>query len=133
MLAEEPMKVAIIGLGYVGLTLGVALASRGVRVFGVETRRDIVELTAAGKPHFSEKGLDVALAAVVNTRMLTAAISTTGMPAVDYYIITVGTPLKPGTHEPRLDMIENAARQVAGHLQDGATVVLRSTVRIGTT
>src|SRR3546814_4301880 len=49
------------------------------------------------------------------------------------YIITVGTPLRPGTYEPRLDMIEEASRQVAEHLPDGAAVILRSTVRIGTT
>lgn len=130
---SEDEKVAVIGLGYVGLTLGVALARRGFQVFGVEKRPEVVALTNHGVPHFSEVGLDVALSSVVSSGRLRATETTDDVPDVDYYIITVGTPLRPGTLEPRLDMIEQASRQTAGHLRDGAVVVLRSTVQIGTT
>lgn len=130
---DDPTNVVIIGLGYVGLTLGVALARRGVNVYGIERRADIVALTNQGVPHFSEIGLDAALASVVDAGRFHASETAADVPRADYYIITVGTPLKPGTHEPRLDMIEEATRQVAGHLSEGATVILRSTVRIGTT
>ena len=48
------------------------------------------------------------------------------------YIITVGTPLdKHGA--VRLDMIGAATRQITDHLQDGVLVIIRSTVKIGTT
>src|SRR3546814_20007930 len=70
---------------------------------------------------------------VIESGRLTACHSTEGIPPAQYYIITVGTPLRPGTYEPRLDMIEEASRQVADHLPDGAAVILRSTVRSGTT
>src|SRR3546814_82483 len=86
-----------------------------------------------GRPHFSEIGLEAALTNVIESGRLTACHSTEGIPPAQYYIITVGTPLRPGTYEPRLDMIEEASRQVADHLPDGAAVILRSTVRIGTT
>src|SRR3546814_17876561 len=86
-----------------------------------------------GRPHFSEIGLEAALTNVIESGRLTACHSTEGIPPAQYYIITVGTPLRPGTYEPRLDMIEEASRQVADHLPDGAAVILRFTVRIGTT
>lgn len=126
-------SVAIIGLGYVGLTLGVALARHGVQVYGIEKRPEVVELTNQGKAHFSEIGLDAALSAVVSSGRLIASTSTNDIPPVQYYVITVGTPLKDGTYEPRLDMIEQASRQVAEHMTDEVAVILRSTVRIGTT
>ena len=126
-------NVVVIGLGYVGLTLAVALAQRGVRVFGIEKRQDVVDATNAGKPHFSEVGLEPALSAVVRSGHFKASTEVGDAPAADYYIITVGTPLKAGTREPRLDMIEQATREVASHMRDDASVILRSTVRIGTT
>jgi UDP-N-acetyl-D-mannosaminuronic acid dehydrogenase len=132
-LPNNSMRVAIVGLGYVGLTLGVALARRGVMVYGVERRREVVDLTNQGIPHFSEVGLDTALAGVVADGLLVASESIEQVPPVNYYIITVGTPLKSGTYQPRLDMIELATREVASHFCDGAAVILRSTVRIGTT
>lgn len=58
-------NVVIIGLGYVGLTLSVALARRGVQAYGIEKRPDVVEKTNAGVPHFAEVGLQAALADVV--------------------------------------------------------------------
>jgi len=125
--------VTVVGLGYVGLTLAVALARRGIRVVGVEKRESVVRETNEGTPHFSEIGLDAALSAAVASGHLQATTDISGFPPSDYYIVTVGTPLKAGTHEPRLDMIEQATQEVAGHMPAGATVILRSTVRIGTT
>ena len=125
--------VTVVGLGYVGLTLAVALARRGIRVVGVEKREAVVRATNEGTPHFSEVGLAAALAAAVGSGHLEATTDISGFPPSDYYIVTVGTPLRAGTHEPRLDMIEQATQEVAGHMLDGATVILRSTVRIGTT
>ena len=132
-MTEDAPTIAIIGLGYVGLTLGVALARRGCVVHGVEKRSDVVAMTNDGKPHFSEVGLEAALKSVVANGSFTAHETTADVPPCDTYIITVGTPLKPGTQEPRLDMIEQASGEVADHMPEGAAVILRSTVQIGTT
>lgn len=132
--AESPQtRVAVVGLGYVGLTLSVALALRGVKVFGIERRPEVVEATNNGTPHFSEIGLTEAMRSVIENGMLIASETLDNVPECQYYIITVGTPLGAGTHEPRLDMIEAASNQVANHFQAGATVILRSTVLIDTT
>src|SRR5262249_12908678 len=48
------------------------------------------------------------------------------------YIITVGTPLD-DKGRVRLDMIENTAAEVANHMKRGDLIILRSTVKIGTT
>lgn len=123
--------VAVVGLGYVGLTLAVALADTGFRVLGVERRADVVGMTNRGTPHFSEAGLPEMLAHAVATGGLRAAESFDGAESCGVYIITVGTPLG-ADGQARIDFIENAAREVAGNMADGALVILRSTVRIGT-
>ncbi len=131
---KEPLKIAIVGLGYVGLTLAVSFARNGLKVFGIEKRKEVVDLTNNGIPHFSEAGLDAALKSVVENGTLHAYNEMEEkIPPCDFYVITVGTPLLKGTHTPRLDMIRQATEQVASHMQDGATVILRSTVQIGTT
>ncbi|HEV7344493.1 MAG TPA: nucleotide sugar dehydrogenase [Devosia sp.] len=130
---SEQLRIAVVGLGYVGLTLSVALARRGVKVYGIEKRSQVVEMTNKGIPHFSEVGLDAALEEVTQSGMFVAAESLDGVQPLSQYIITVGTPLKQGTHMPRLDMIQQATEQVAAHMGNGASVILRSTVRVGTT
>lgn len=132
-MSENRINVVIVGLGYVGLTLAAALARRNIRVYGLEKRQEIVDITNSGEPHFSEVGLDRVLKEVVENGMLTSSTASDDFPPADFYVITVGTPLRTGSYEPRLDMIEEAARQVAEHMPDGACVVLRSTVKIGTT
>lgn len=124
--------VGVIGLGYVGLTLATVLAEVGLKVIGLEKRADVVDLTNAGTPHFSENGLEEMLGRVVAAGHLTAAECFAPGVVCDTYVITVGTPLDT-QGSARLDMIEAATRQVAETMEDGALVVLRSTVKIGTT
>ncbi|MDE7310523.1 MAG: nucleotide sugar dehydrogenase, partial [Eubacterium sp.] len=52
------MVIGIIGLGYVGLTLAVAAAAKGIQVYGVETNRHIKECLKENHAHFYEPGLD---------------------------------------------------------------------------
>jgi len=128
---KEDKTVGVVGLGYVGLTLATVLAEVGFRVIGIEKRSDVVEKTNLGQPHFAETGLQEALSRVVGSGALQARLSFEPSASCDVYIITVGTPLNAdGT--ARLDMIEAASRQVAENMQDGALVILRSTVKIGT-
>lgn len=124
--------VGIVGLGYVGLTLATVLAETGNTVIGIEKRPDVVAKTNRGSPHFSEMGLEEALTRVVQAERLTAAEQFPPTTSCDIYIITVGTPLS-SDGVARIDMIEAATRQVAANMRDGALVILRSTVKVGTT
>lgn len=124
--------VGIVGLGYVGLTLATVLAEAGNSVIGVEKRRELVDMTNEGIPHFTETGLPDALSGVTRSKKLIAAEAFDDSFSCDVYIITVGTPLA-ADGVARVDMIEAAARDIAANMQDGALVILRSTVKIGTT
>ena len=52
------MRIGIIGLGYVGLTLGVAAAAKGIDVYGVEIDQHIKDCLKENRAHFYEPGLD---------------------------------------------------------------------------
>ena len=128
---SEDKKIGIVGLGYVGLTLATVLAEVGFDVVGVEKNLNLVELTNVGIPHFSELGLDDALKQVIDSGKFKAKKSFDSSDLCDVYIITVGTPLDQ-SGQARLDMIEQATGEVANHMPDGALIILRSTVKIGT-
>ena len=123
--------VGIVGLGYVGLTLAVALADSGLKVVGVEKRADVVDLTNRGKAHFSENGLDEMLTEVVSAGRLRAVQDFEVGSSCSTYVITVGTPLD-SEGRARLDFIQAATKQVGDNMHDGALVILRSTVMVGT-
>lgn len=132
MAETRRFDVGVVGLGYVGLTLATVLAEVGYSVLGIERRADVVEQTNRGRPHFSETGLEQALTRVTQSGALVAAESFDADATCDVYILTVGTPLSP-EGVARLDMIEAATREVAENMRDGALIILRSTVKIGTT
>ncbi|MDA9012522.1 nucleotide sugar dehydrogenase [Alphaproteobacteria bacterium] len=122
--------VAVIGLGYVGLTFAAALADVGFDVLGVEKRPEIVTQTNAGVPHFSEFGLEGVLKHVLSEGNLLAVPCLPKDSHAEIYVITVGTPLKNGRFN--LDFIKSAAEEVADNMRDGVLIILRSTVAIGT-
>jgi UDP-N-acetyl-D-mannosaminuronic acid dehydrogenase len=130
-MSKTTHDVGIVGLGYVGLTLATALADVGLRVVGIEKRGDVVAMVRSGRPHFRENGLDEILRGVVADGRLEVRADFAPDDCCDAYIITVGTPLGPDG-QARVDMIENATRQVAHSMGDDALVILRSTVMIGT-
>jgi UDP-N-acetyl-D-mannosaminuronic acid dehydrogenase len=125
-------EICIMGMGYVGLTLGVAMAKRGYKVHGVEIDRKKLGSLKLKKPYFYEVGLESAMSAMMNNGLLTFSYDIPSRP-YPVYIITVGTPLANGTKNPRFDMIERTARQISNIMAEDSLVILRSTVAVGTT
>lgn len=125
-------NVCIVGLGYVGLTLAVAMADVGFHVLGVEIRDDVLANLKQGKSHFFEPGLDEQLRKVMALGRLSFVKTLPDDPQSSVYIITLGTPL---SHEgrARMEPIGQVAKDVAVRLKPGDLVVTRSTVKIGTT
>ena len=124
-------RVTVIGLGYVGLTLAVAMADSGFEIMGVEVRQDVIDMLARGEPHFFEPRLKDKLERVVRRGSFRFSREPVPSFGSSVYIITVGTPLdKDG--KIQLRFIEQASQQVAAVLKDGDLVVLRSTVKLGT-
>ena len=128
--AYADKDVCIIGLGYVGLTLAVAMAEVGFRVHGVEKVEAIRRCVTEGRAHFKETGLDPRLAAQVSAGRLSVSDRLPTRGATSVFIVTVGTPLADGKRT-NLDAIRSVAADLAGTLAGGELVVLRSTVRVG--
>ena len=123
-------KIAVLGLGFVGLTLAVVMADSGFSVLGVETQEAVVELLRRGVPHFYESGLANQLRFHIGRQL---QVETRLRPGeCDVYIISVGTPVDEN-HQPVLHAVEAAARDVGKALKPGDAVMLRSTVPVGTT
>ncbi|OGO28997.1 MAG: UDP-glucose 6-dehydrogenase [Chloroflexi bacterium RBG_16_52_11] len=124
--------VCIIGLGYVGLTLATVMAGSGFHVTGIEIRPDVLELLRVGKPHFFEPGLEGRLKKAIHDRRMEFFSEIPVGCRATVFIITVGTPLGIDGRS-RMDPILVTARQVAKVLKQGDVVILRSTVKLGTT
>lgn len=126
------MKIGIIGLGYVGLTLAVAAASKGIDVYGVEVNSHIKECLKENHAHFYEPGLD-SLIKRHQHKTLHVVDAFPAEVAYDAFIITVGTPLLEGEKTPNFEYIKSALLSVR-HVYDGSQLmILRSTVSVGTT
>ncbi|MEX1367609.1 MAG: UDP-N-acetyl-D-mannosamine dehydrogenase [Nannocystaceae bacterium] len=126
---ESAYDVGVVGLGYVGLPTAAVLATRGLRVAGVDLRADVVETINAGQVHIVEPELDALVRAAVAAGSLTAR--STPAPARTH-LICVPTPFADG-HLPDLRHVEAATRALVPVLQPGNLVVLESTVPPTTT
>jgi len=121
--------LAVIGMGYIGLPTATVLATRGVRVIGVDVNPRIVEAISRGEVPFVEPDLAVAVSGAVAMGHLSMSRE---VPEADAYIIAVPTPFNPD-HSADLSYVQAAAEQVAPHLRPGNIVVLESTSPPGTT
>lgn len=124
--------VCVVGLGYVGLTLATVMADVGFQVLGIEIREEVLNKLACGEPHFHEPGLTEKLRRLVKKELIRFSKHIPVDWHGNVYIITVGTPLNK-EKKPRLDMIEHATKEVEEHLKCGDLVIMRSTVKPGTT
>ena len=124
-------KVCIRGLGYVGLTLAVVMAEVGMEVTGVEINPATLSLLQSGKAHFFETGLASSFAMQLKTGRLKVTNDIQAASSCNFFIISVGTPLNE-EGVPRFDMVQRAAREIGEVMPEGALVVLRSTVKVGT-
>ncbi|MEM2257388.1 MAG: UDP-glucose/GDP-mannose dehydrogenase family protein [Candidatus Caldarchaeum sp.] len=125
------MKIAVVGLGYVGLTTAACLASHGFKVTGIDIDSHKVETINEGKTPFKEPGLDKLL----KRSRLRCSIDYAEAGDADFVFISVGTPAGPGG-EIDLSYVASAAHslgEVLANSRKPCTVVVRSTVVPGTT
>ncbi len=127
----QDRRVAIIGLGYVGLPLAVAFAEAGLEVTGVdasETR--VTELNARRSP--IEDVSDERLAAALDAGLRIVRTAEADPRGVDAMFVCVPTPIT-STKDPDLGPVLAAAELVRDGLRPGHLVVLQSTTFPGTT
>jgi len=121
--------VSIIGLGYIGLPTAAVLASKGVKVVGVDVNQHVVDTINQGKIHIVEPELDILVHKVVQDNYLKAV---TKLEKADVFMVAVPTPLK-DNYEPDLFYIKSAAKAIATVLERGNLVILESTSPVGAT
>lgn len=127
------MKLAVIGTGHVGLITGVALASLGHDVVGMDVSEDKIAMLSRGDTPFHEPDLPHLLGQGLASGHL--SFTTSVAEAVDgaqAVFICVGRP-PVGQGDRSLTAVEDAAREVARSASDGVVLVVKSTVPPGTT
>jgi UDP-N-acetyl-D-glucosamine/UDP-N-acetyl-D-galactosamine dehydrogenase len=124
---NSPRHIAVIGLGYVGLPVAVAMAARHGQViaFDIDPER-IAELVAGHDRTGEVAAADLQAAALVLT------CDPARLAAADFFIVTVPTPIT-GAKRPDLGPLLAASRTVGRYLKPGAIVVYESTVYPGAT
>jgi UDP-N-acetyl-D-glucosamine dehydrogenase len=124
-------KIAIIGLGYVGLPLSLQFARSGVNVLGLDIDPDKINALENGRSYIEHVPAET-VARQVKEHRLAASTDFSRVKEVDAVIICVPTPLNKN-REPDISYILQTGRAIAPHLQPGTLVVLESTTYPGTT
>jgi UDP-N-acetyl-D-glucosamine dehydrogenase len=124
------MRVAIIGQGYVGLTIAVDAAIAGNQVVGFDVNPALVEQLNAGVSHI-EGISNAALAGVIGSGAFKASTDASVLDACDVIVIAVPTPLDEARN-PDLSFVHAAADLIAAHVKSPALIVNESTSYPGT-
>ena len=124
-------RVAVIGLGYVGLPLAVAFAETGYPVVGVDVDVHKVKSINRGESYIQDIPSS-RLASVVDSGALSASADYAILSECDVAIICVPTPLNK-TRDPDVRYLIAAGESVAKYMPAGMLVVLESTTYPGTT
>jgi nucleotide sugar dehydrogenase len=122
--------IAVIGQGYVGLTVACAAAIAGMRVAAIDVDTERIDALAEGRNIVPGVPNDLFTTAYATGRMHFGA-DPAATAAADVILICVPTPVI--EHRPDLSYIEKAAQAVAPFVREGALVVLESTTYPGTT
>lgn len=129
-LLERKATIGVVGLGYVGLPLAVALCRRGYKVLGIDSNRDRVSKLKQGISYI----IDVADEEIQREidKDLIVESDYKGIEQVDAILICVPTPLT-DSKEPDISYIVNAMDNIMKHLTPQTLIVLESTTYPGTT
>ena len=126
-------NVAVVGLGFVGLTLSVVAAKKGYSVYGIDTNEKILKQLVKGKAHFYEKDIDAAIQTVKGKSFYAdKSFDTFDHLNFGYIIITVGTPIS-DDKKLNLNYILSALDAIKPIYDGTQLIILRSTVSVGTT
>src|SRR5438046_1614349 len=125
------MKIAIVGLGYVGLPLALQFARSCVSVVGIDVDARKIQLLNNGQSYIKHIEPS-AISELVTSGKFSASTDFSRTKEVEAVIICVPTPLSKN-REPDISFVLETGRAIAPHLMKGTLVVLESTTYPGTT
>ncbi len=126
------MNIAIIGTGYVGLTLSALTARMGHKTYCIDVVKEKIETIKTGKSYFYELGLDNLVAGGIKSSKLIPTLDyKEGLKDADIVFLSVGTP---SSQDGAFDLtyIFSAVENAAKYVKNGVIFVQRSTVPVGT-
>lgn len=130
-LKDKSAKIAIVGLGYVGLPLVVAFAKAGYKVIGVDVQQKRVDMVNGSQSYIADVSSGH-LAQAVADDLIEATTDQGRLAEADAICICVPTPLTK-TKEPDLSYVIYESERIAETLRKGQLIVLESTTYPGTT
>jgi UDP-N-acetyl-D-glucosamine dehydrogenase len=128
---RKQIKIAVVGLGYVGLPLALEFAKKGFSVLGIDTDKDRIGNLKKKKSYISDI-TDAQLRKVVLGGKFRAASDFKLLSQADVILICVPTPLK-RKYLPDISFIQSAIRAVSANIKPGVLIILESTTYPGTT
>jgi UDP-N-acetyl-D-glucosamine dehydrogenase len=130
-LASQDSRLAVIGLGYVGLPLAIAFVEAGLTVEGIDASSERVNDLGNGRSPIDDIP-DERLAAALTSGLRVCSPSEAHLAAADAVFVCVPTPITEAK-DPDLGPVLAAAAFIREHLHEGQLVVLQSTTFPGTT
>jgi len=130
-LTNRTAKVAILGMGYVGLPLAVVFAEAGFDVIGIDPIQEKIDILNKGKSYILDVS-DKQVEDLVNAGKLKGTTNFSELSNVDAVSICVPTPLRK-TGDPDLSFIISATEALSNYMHPGMVVVLESSTYPGTT
>lgn len=131
IIMTKKKKVAVIGIGRVGLPMALVLADKGFFVYGIGRDAEKINRINTGEMPFFEEGA-VALLQKYAKKNFVATVDYEKITECDYIVLTIGTPVDENMN-PVYDQINLAVEKAKPHLKKGQTLILRSTVSPRTT
>ena len=128
---KKETKIAVVGLGYVGLPLAVEFAKNGFEVLGIDIDKDRINHIKRKESYISDVATKE-LRQVLNLNRFSASNNFEALRKVDIIIICVPTPLKRKYH-PDISYIKQAVNSIVQNIKKGTLIILESTTYPGTT
>ena len=128
---KKEIKIAVVGLGYVGLPLAIEFAKSGIEVVGLDIDKDRLQHIKRNESYISDIS-NQELRKCLGSSRFSATGDFGALRGVDVIIICVPTPLKKKYH-PNISYIQQAVKSIAKNLKKGSLVILESTTYPGTT
>ena len=125
-------RVAVVGLGRIGLPLALSFADHGCEVIGIDREPSVLDGIRTGQMPFKETGTQELLERVMGGDKLELSDQIRDASTADYIVLTLGTPAL-AQIEIDVSQIRQAVDDLMPVLREGQTIILRSTVGPGTT
>ena len=126
------LTLSVIGTGYLGATHAAGMASLGFNVVGLDTDASKIDALSSGELPFYEPGLPELLKTSLDSGRLRFTTDFTQINDADVHFLCVGTPQSRDGNSADLSYVFEAVQAIASVAKDGALIVGKSTVPVGT-